>query len=370
MAIAPINCTLQRTNRNIEFAGKVRKENNNHSSSPKASVLKTIPLATLLAMSPLNATNSVRAAATNLNNNNIELVESSTNSAQQKLLQNRGKTLFTKEHSWEEDKNGISSQIEVYDIGNSQKPVHMIAARVHSLDDDLFGTGALEGDIMYLANVKLKLVGDDGVPYDMISFKQTVIRDKNNNNLLMAVSSDPLAATVESIINNPKYKTLAKVVDIEREVSMTCDEGLNSKPVDTSWMKKWSEDNIQYGKPIDVTMIHGTNNRYILTIYDTDGDETTYEALSLERSGVPRMKVDAIKSHNLSMENYGPIGQTTYEQVNLSHPKAGKHVIADEKLIQVLKSLIGTEMFNNAYKLESADDDKFVAGNGIIYKNE
>ena len=204
----------------------------------------------------------------------------------------------------------------------------------------------------------------------MLSFKQTVIRDKNNNDMLMAVTSDPLAATVESIINNPKYKTLAKVIDIEREVSMTCDDGLNKKPVDTSWMNKWAKDSIQYGKPIDVALVHGTNNNYVLTIYDTDGDETTYEALGIERIGMPRMKVDAIKSYNLSMENYSPIDKKTYEQVNLSHPKAGKHVIADEKLIQVLKSLIGTEMFNGAYKVEPADDEKFVAGNGIIYKNE
>ena len=79
MAIMPVSAVNAYQNNIINFQGKKNKESNLHSST-SSPMLKAVPLAVLIAMSPINAQSINNTNNIDYNNNNIEYVEMPANS--------------------------------------------------------------------------------------------------------------------------------------------------------------------------------------------------------------------------------------------------------------------------------------------------
>lgn len=363
MAITAVNSVLFRNN--IGFTGNKNKGNKQPEAVRSSSSLsKAVPLATLLAMSPLVTTKSSAANKIDLDKNKIELVEAPQ---VKQTLPTDGKVVAQKRILSEEDEDGISSEVFVKDVGTKAMPLHAIYVKVSDLDDRLADREGLEGNVIAVVNLHYNVKGDDGFKGMELGVKQVIVQDKNDENMFWGVSSKPLREYIESVINNPKYTPLPKITDITREIRPTYSTGLQNVATDPSWKQKVAGKSVKPGNQINSAIVEGASGMWVVGAFSKDDNPDNYEAIVIIKDNV-QYKVDELRTITGNLENYSLIDTISYNQINVTDADGNKHVILDEELFNILGTLPNDPNFNNAFKTKTTTENHLILPNGTISK--
>lgn len=372
MAIMPVSAVNAYQNNIINFQGKKNKESNLHSST-SSPMLKAVPLAVLIAMSPINAQSINNTNNIDYNNNNIEYVEMPANSL---IVSNMHTTtpkdniLGTKEF-FERDKAGTSEGVPVYGefkLINSDKNKNNFESIRLRVTRDYFDNGNkadFEGTIVGYSQVNFTIIGEDGVPVSKASFNQIILKDdKTGYNI--PISRPEMCGYMETLLSSPNNNTGIKKNVINRNLRPSPGGGLQNVAPDTSWYQKAKERDEYFGSEIMSAKVQGTFGNYTLRAYNMNNDKSNFERMTIQKDGGPELIVNKLKQVNDKCFNYGYIGNIVYHQLDVSRRNLGTHAIIDPKLFESLKSVVGLEKFNNAFEVQNVDETTIVDENAIV----
>lgn len=358
MAITAVN-SVSFKNSNIGFTGNKKNENKQPQARSSTSYAKAVPLATLLAMSPLVTTNSNAADKIDTNKNNIELVES-----QAVNQKNKGTVV---EHKFIASDDDVLFQANIYvrNIGSKASPEHMIWLKGASMSDMFFGNGGIEGKVVGLMDINYNLRGSNNYNAGNMKFRQVLIENEEDSDLLPGISVEPVVDYIESVIKNPKYKPNARMLPIKYDIQPTYSHGLETSEPDVSWMTKVKGKVVAPGRLINTATVQGTSGEWILGAYSSDSNLDNYEGVVIAKDDV-RLKVDELRTVNAVFRNSHEISTDTYNQINVTDADGNKHVILDQKLFEILLSLCNDPDCNKAFKVTESDETHGILPNGML----
>ncbi len=374
MAIMPVS-SLNMQHNGQKSAVNFGRKNKEASENIRVStpIVKAVPLAVLIAMSPINAQAISNTSNTGSNNNNIEYVENSANSLIVSNMQSaapKDNILETKEF-FERDKLGTSEGVPVYGefkLINSDKNKNNFEAIKLRVTRDYFDNGNkadFEGTIVGYSQVNFTIIGEDGVPVSKASFNQIILKDdKTGYNI--PISRPEMCNYMETLLSSPNNNTGLKKNIINRNLRPSPGGGLQNVAPDTSWYQKAKERDEYFGTEIMSAKVQGTFGNYTLRAYNMNNDASNFERMTIQKDGGPELIVNKLKQVNDKCFNYGYIGNIVYHQLDVSRRNLGTHAIVDPKLFASLKSVVELEKFNNAFVVQNIDESTIVDENAVV----
>ena len=362
MAIRPISTIEPKPTNLIQFEGK--KKETPKPQPHTSPMVKAVPLAVLIAMSPLS-----NDAAANYRiepePNTIELVDvpevNEISDAQQS-----GRVLSTKRFNRIFNINTLDVQLIQQ---NNKKSVRFVYTQPNGR------TTVTNKNQLVKYNFSLR--SDDGTSKRFILKNVHSYTDKelqkDFNSRLAPIPIVPNDKNVTNYTENlsKKYPGAVETVQYKRIVGPSATGYLENNAGGNSM--KTATPKASYGKNIGSNDFDGDNGKYTIRYYSTDGNENNAEVVTVQKAGYPELKVGLVMYHKdtfFSEDNNAT--QLQYGQVLLVDAKNKKYNIVDNALTQamdVVKQSLTEQgnAFNNAYAVLSLTNNYGVTTKGAVF---
>lgn len=338
--------TQTQISRGVNFEGKKEKEFNY--SNTMSTTLKAVPVAVLIAMSPLNAssTNNV------LNNTNINKIENFTQLADV----NDNTTLV------HEESPIPRSKFQFYSKSGSKKSIDEVVLRLTGHPFIVKG----------LTNTTLNLVGDDGLSAGELKFPQLILRPLTDNSLVMGDSNSERCDFVQSFldgnIQGVKNNNSIPVKNVNRTIRFGTDCELQNVGPDTSWLNEGLKYKEFFGFESGHLDVKTKNGNYRVTVYNRDNNKNDFEVVTIKREGGAEFRVSALRGAQVKLEDFGnKIADLSVGIVEVRKRNSEKTAkIVNAELFEAICELKGDVGFNNAFDTSISSSTISVL-NGIVY---
>ncbi len=274
MVVEAISSADVRNNYQISFG----KRNKGQKSTTPAvtSPLKAVPVAVLIAMSPMTTTN-----AKEIMNPRSEVAE---------LVQDQGKNNVIYSHTFNTEKlTGVKVQA-INTKGN-----------LDGFDKININWEDYAFEVKDVAIVSLYASSADGFRDGPMVFRKVSVTLPDRDDITYEFIDPGLTAYVAALANSKENKSPVKS---ERQIDYNVVpddliEGLRAITNDAMndlWYKGYPNPYKISGNRIDAFEKNfiGTNGRYTLRFYDTNGNKNTYEFLSLQREGEKEYEIESV----------------------------------------------------------------------------
>lgn len=361
MAIAPISSISTRNNY-IGFSGsKSNKKGNN--TSQNTGINKAIPLATLLAMSPLLVPNVSSSNKVEAFKPNISL---SIDASEQ-----TGKVINSKEFV---SPNGTKRVVKfISNDNNNQNFEKVMITESWAAKNNMTAQAAYE--LKSISKFNFNIQGDDGVATSPMTFLRLIAVSENNKPRKIAdkdfcifVANELASTRNNSQIEETNYKrNLRPTFDNDYSLQNVPNKNIlkDSKGMDMSdpvYKKKGSQ-------PFE-----GDNGNYVFTYYSVgDADKcqvVTVKGVTKDGQAFPEMKVMANISNNANFDDFQN-GEDTPQCFNYGHTvlvdsEMNKYNISDKSLAFALMAIADNESFSSPYVVKGMTNRYMVLGKGTI----
>ena len=359
MAIRPISTIEPKPTNLIQFEGK--KKETPKPQPHTSPMVKAVPLAVLIAMSPLSSD-----AAANYRiepePNTIELVDvpevNEISDAQQS-----GRVLSTKRFNRIFNINTLDVQLIQQ---NNKKSVRFVYTQPNGR------TTVTNKNQLVKYNFSLR--SDDGTSKRFTlkqphSYTDADLAKPASVRIPIVPNDKRVVAYMETL--NKKYPGAVEVVQYNRIVGPSATGYLENNAGGNSM--KTATPKASYGKNIGSNDFDGDNGKYTIRYYSTDGNENNAEVVTVQKAGYPELKVGLVMYHKdtfFSEDNNAT--QLQYGQVILVDAKNKKYNIVDNALTQamdVVKQSLTEQgnAFNNAYAVLSLANNYGLTTKGAVF---
>lgn len=360
MAIAPISSVLSR-NYNIGFTSLKTSRRKNDDSNYRTSYIKAIPLATMLAMSPLNAV-TVNSAEPLDTSHNIELVETTVVSD---VDQTQRKIVASKEFPYNNRSNAKVRVDLVNTTGGAgfDKVELVYTSKLGKTYDD----GEFNNYVKDITTYNFTVISDDGVnqgtlPYNVITTGAFAI-----NADIPLVHDDVAKYIKEQLANNPK-KNVIPMKTVGRTISPTLGGGFqnNKKTVNINQAEGLNIDNSEYTKAASSRIIQGENDEYTIHFYKSKTNGRPL--VTCEKSTNPgeefRVALVGDFSATIGKDEYSQV-VAKYKMIVLRNDNDGFGLM-DTTLGRELQNIKDSNLCKGAFICPAVDYDYKVLGKGVL----
>lgn len=328
MAIAPISSVSFRNNYNqVNFEGKKKEKS---SGLHVSNSIKAVPLATLIALSPLNTVDADAQVRAN-SNRRVEIVN--TERLNSVLIDANGspQNLFISFL----DENGNKNNIERVRLESAKTVSDMSEYPGMQL-----GFSDILGEAQSLNNYSLRIVGDDGIAMGTLRISEVALTDGKN------LMHPDVVDFIRNFANSPKNNGAIEIRNVTNTLLPNANFGLTArKKLDTSWIQKIKESNYNWGTKITQRELSTQVGNYKISFYSSDNNSNDAEAIIVERDDGVKFKLDGIRELNIKIKsNDGYIDESSLGCLDISWPGVGKFTIFDN------------ELFNTAYSIATKQD--------------
>lgn len=353
MNISPINA-VSFNKFHFEAANKDKQPNKNTQNS---SFKVTVPLATLIAMSPLVNTNTMAQDKLPLTPDEILIKKQEKNQPKTKILDVKtffhvnGENYIVRTKSIDDDHSNFEeitvSQATPESRGSKFNAEEFAKYNFAPLADDEANNGFFTIDGIKVKDIDSQqmLIGNE----NFIKYFEELTRSTQNNGAIEIVNHN------ENLIPLPSGRMLVSYED------------------GNLW--KDAAPYIAEGEDMGHKLLEGDNGIYDITIYNSDKQTLTAEEFTLKKEGFPELKIDKmlkVKS-NFITDHDKPISYETY-QFNLKDNDGITTIIYDKTLGEYMEKVSKSALYNKKNapfeKAETEREYKISASTGKIYINE
>ena len=313
---------------NIHFEGKKNKEIQKpvHSANP----IKAIPVAVLIAMSPLNAPN------TNASPSPIPIeATSGTNPARpQNFIEYKN---FKTDHNnifvgLSKDKN--SDKYKIWVDCNTQR---------------LMSRDQMNGYITEYNENEYRIEDTFGYSVQSLNFDNIYVKDTQRTYQSGALADKDVCKYVSDLISKyptdiePRYHRY--VMQMVKSGNLEYKTGANNK------FRTAKENPMNFGTEMRTWEIETSKGKFRVKIYNNDGNKSNFETITIENLKLkgPELKVTELVAANSHIYNKADELRTLERyQINTSHNKAGDIAIENKELWEFIYQLMSTKQCNNA----------------------
>ena len=353
MSIRPISSLSFNNYNNISFESRRNKENRQTSNLHVSNSIKAIPLATLLAMSPM-----VNVDAQNSNSRVInEKIYSGV--LRDELVKNMDlRAEFV-------DSDGDISTIEHVNFSSDWTINRM-------MNGEPLGRYDIYGGVKSLTDYTFNVIGDDGNSIGKIGYSQLILSDGHEISLGSVV--DDMRKFSSSSKNNA-----FKVKKVNVNLIPSQDGGIKTNidgatKFDTSWVQKTRNRYYDFGKKILSGELQTSQGNYKISFYSKDGNDDNFETVVMDRDDGLRFKLDGITQLDLmfATADGNRDEKISLGMINVSWPELGQHSIFDNELFNEIFKLAQDKKFNKAFSASVVNKKVTVTPSGILstYKQE
>lgn len=379
MAIQPISSAIfnNRTANSVNFEGK-SKEGKKHSTIKSSAM--AVPLATLIAMSPLNTSAAERNSVFDSEDAKIEMAD----------VKQFGKIKFYKGYDrntknsfvhaiWDEEKgtNGKNDELCITFISSTHDGKYQKLVFSSRNEYDKIQQKAKERYkepepykviITGFRPVEMVIVGDDGVPATKLEFEQLESEEYGcySSETALKLINDFVSGKLEGMENdgaikrNPLLKVRAAVEPKGRLYPLLY-------PKNTSWLDEGRTTTEDFGECIFSKKVKTKFGEYKIMAYDSDDNKKDFESLVIQKKGEGMYKVANLNYINCNVWDKMHICELTLKRVEL-YTRNGKNKVRliDNELYDILLELTKDKRFNNAYKKDTYTEHSRIRPDGII----
>lgn len=341
MAIAPINNVSFRNNYNqVNFEGKKKEKSTVlHLSNS----IKAIPLATLIALSPLNIAEAQR---TDSSQDNTRSTFIGTKRFEGVLSTDIKKGIDLSAEFY--DKDGVSSTAEMVTMVSSST----VNKKNAGLPLDRYD---IHASVESLTDYSFNVVGDDGKSLGTITYSQLNLKGGK------AISLSNVVSDMREFANSPKNKAFP-VKKVNVKLIPKRDMGLRTfidgaTEFGTSWIQKVKAVPENFGDVVNTAKFSTGAGEYNIDFYSSDGNPANYETIVVKRDDGLKFKLDGLKQLDLTFAtNDGNRDEkVSIPIIDVSWPKVGQYSIFDNELFNALYNISQEKDFNNAFKISILD---------------
>ncbi len=359
MAIRPISSTgyYNKNNTNmVQFGARKNEENREYKGSSIRNTAMAVPLATLLAMSPLNASSVERNSVFVDDVDNTEMVE------KKKYVPPEGVTIR---------KNDKYEVIWV-SIGDYEFSDYKCKFNIHGINPDNKFQFAVLSRKYELKNF----------PYEDKFDKVEEIRKVNyvisdcNDNIINKFSADQLVTMHGVEYNDPAIVKVAKDF-MNGKIDGAKNDGaikigdpitrrlylrsftLSDEKTVNDWLGFAAKNDASqpepesWGKVILSKDIKTNSGNYRLNARDKDGDPNTFEQLTLVVDGKAEFNVGILLKSHINIYDNNPLGSFDANVIYLVPKRRGVvGSLVDEKLYKTLMQVTKDSRYNNALRID------------------
>lgn len=369
MAIQPVTSVIfsNKSANNVNFEGKSKEKRSN---STIKSVAMAVPLATLVAMSPLSMSAAERNSVFGDENAKIEMVDNDTLSDQiKRSLSSTGKGVT----ATVVDKTNNSQYLVVIESqnkdGNYQKvfirpPKKYVPKTWNTPKDD---NKSEFKTVKEIRPTVLEITGDDGVCGMRVSFDRLMVEESG-----FGYSSEPLIEYIRDFAEG-KFKDMVNdgaVKICEPYVRKACvgDAGnIKNGFRDTNWLDEGRNTPEPFGKCILSTNVKTRDGEYELMAFSPDGNDEDFENVVIRKKGEGMFKVAGLKYADINLMDKAPIGNFQLGIIELYKRNSKETAkIVDQELFETLWKVTKDTRFNNAFKTEMPSSNIVIYGKGEL----
>ncbi|HIS35051.1 TPA: hypothetical protein IAC10_00265 [Candidatus Scatousia excrementigallinarum] len=360
MPIAPISNTLTR-NYNVGFTSlKIHNDKKNSENHSSGSFMKAVPLAAMIAMSPLNVTN-VNAADRIDESHNIELVETQ---GVDEVEQTQRKVVALKEFPYTDGKRFI---VKLINTTGGEGFDRIELARIGK-DGTLYDNNSVNTFIKAINKYNISVISDDGV--NQGTFPHTVLDQRKIMRQRFPIFEryDEMSDYIlEQLANNPKENVIP-VNEYNMKIAPTLGGAFqnNAKPVNINDVKGLTIDRAEYEKNAPSRVINGENDTYTIRFYKSKSDGRNL--VTCEKSTNPGNEFRVSMAGDFT----GQFGAKTYRKTIASYKLVGLNNdddgfgIMDTTLGKELQKIAQTPEGARAYICPAYDYIYDVLGKGVL----
>lgn len=364
MAIQPITSAIfSKSANNINFSGK-NKEGKGHSTLKSSAM--AVPLATLIAMSPLNMSAAERNSV--FGDESAPKIEMTNAKAEDDSL------------SWRKDGNNVNVAIfeknDGYFIKLSSKTndnkYQSATVRAESEVDllesfDLAPTS--EKAIKEIRPLVFKITGDDGICGATISFDQLRLKDSKDSyssDRTTKFVRDFVEGKIDGLVNDGAIGVRGPLTRVAKIGSFN--NLINgSTTTDTSWLDEARDTPEPFGKCILDANVKTQRGEYELMAVSSDGNAEDFEKVVIRKKGEGMFQVAGLKYIDLNFMDKAYIGNTKIGVIELyKRNSKQKARIIDAELFEVLWQVTNDTRFNKAFPAELVSTNVGVYGEGVL----
>ena len=335
MAIRPVTSVSFGTHSNrLAFEG--RKDRENHRPSYVSNTIKSIPLATLIALSPLNS-------------QNVSAIPSFPESPRIEMVDDNIDILDRKDVVEYKDFKSEDFETRVNLVKDKQNPgAYRIWVDFDCPYDDELGTA---GYLSAFNHIKYTIVGDDNKQAGTVVFDNAFIENFEHNPGKSYGLSDPkVCSYVNELVKRYKTdvpeKNISKYLIPRTEGYLTTDSRLSS----LQWINEAKQKGQYWGKTLRSWEINTDDGVYTVFACDRDQNSDNFEVLAIEKEGGPTMQVSGIVSSTAKFSTLDrDIKNVDLYQINVTKKGMGEYSIHNEKLWNFLLELYQLPQNNNAF---------------------
>ena len=323
------------------------RRNNRHveHSSYSISPLKVMPLAALIALSPLTVTYA--------QNNNSKVLN-------QKIYSEVLKDQIEKNMDLRVeyiDSDGDYSTVESVHF-SKDKTVNKM------MNGEPMGVYDIYGGVKSLTDYRFNVIGDDGKSLGTIVYSQLILSDGHE------ISLGNIVEDMRNFSSSSKNNAF-KVKKVDVDLVPGLDASLQAKHVskfDTSWVQQTRNKYYDFGKKILSGDLKTSQGNYKMSFYSKDGDNGNFETVVVERDDGLRFKLDGITQLELmfATADGNKEEKISLGMINVSWPNLGEHAIFDNELFNEIFRLTQDSKFNNAFSASIIDKKVTVTQSGIL----
>lgn len=341
MAIAPVSSVSFRGNYNqVNFEGKKREKS---SGLHVSNSIKAIPLATLIAMSPLNVVEAQSTSASNPDTRST-LIERKNYDGVLRTDMREGVNLTAEFY----DRDGVSSTTEVVNMISSGTENKIFA-------DEPLDRYDINAPIENLTDYSFNIVGDDGNSLGTLTYSQLNLKGGK------AISVSNVVSDMREFANSSENNAFQiKKVNVnlipKRGVGLrTFIEGTTE--FGTSWIQKVNNVPYNFGDVVNTAKFSTQAGEYNIDFYSSDGNPRNYETVVVRRDDGLKFKLDGLTQLDLTFAtNDGNKDEkVSIPLIDVSWPKVGQYSIFDNELFNALYTLSQEDDFNKAFKISIFD---------------
>lgn len=353
MAIAPVSNVSFRSNYNqVNFEGKKKEKS---SGLHVTNSIKVIPLATLLALSPLNNVEAGAQAGISSNSDRTEMVH------QSKLNTfNRADVIEYKDFNY----NGFDIRVNL--VKNKENPSLKNIWMEWEHGMNVGGSGV----ISKLNHIKYNIKGEDGCSAGNVIFDAVYLNDKENIEHSHSFSNPDLCSYVNRLIKNNQTSVVERNVTLNLSPA-TSGWVVSGRNINTDWIEQARNSMQRWGTQIGFWQVDTNNGKYKIFAYNTDDNKDDFEQLAIEKEGGPLLQVKGLVGGLASFKTIdNDIKDVDLYQINVKKGNVGVHAIYNQQLWEFLAALYQHQRNNNSVEAFDAHYRYSILENGSILASE
>lgn len=343
MLVNPVLSYPANNYKNINFAAKKKDTQENSNQRSSTSSLKAVPLAALVAMSPLNTANINASAKADINEIYVENV-------QEDKASKYGVKIGYDEFGSNKFSLNYGGHIVYYGDKKGSKDIKKISIAVDDIRD--FG-----GNVKGIGKLKVQVIGDDKRKAESFEIPYVMYEDKDNGETRF--TDEPAVCTILEKVVDGKDARFNRC-DIPRLPATTLNvrmlpsgELTSNFPIIDLYSRMYVSEKL--GNVTDIYKVPRTDGGYIyLHLIDTDGNPETFEKAAVsETLDDEKQRYAEVDGIHCSMITVSPNNLHVRPTVVLKQNRLNlKACITDNNLMRALLELSLRKAFNNAYKSE------------------